>query len=79
MPEIFSSSLITTVRKTLSGIPIMPGSRILTGVSGGVDSMTLLFVLKELGYQTTAAHVNFQLRGIESDLDSELVKNFCKA
>lgn len=78
MPENFSSTFLTRVRKTLSGIPIMPGSRILAGVSGGVDSMTLLFVLKELGYQITAAHVNFQLRGDESDLDKDLVETFCR-
>ena len=54
------------------------GKKILIGVSGGVDSMTLLHVLNRLGYQLTAAHMNFSLRGREADKDEALVKKTCE-
>ncbi|MGB4849922.1 MAG: tRNA lysidine(34) synthetase TilS, partial [Saprospiraceae bacterium] len=56
---------------------IKPSSGLLVGVSGGVDSMVLLTVLKELEYNPVAAHVNFQLRDMESDEDASLVHTWC--
>lgn len=47
--------------------------RILVGVSGGVDSMTLVQSLYELGYSVAIAHCNFNLRGEESDGDQQFV------
>jgi len=55
----------------------MPSSRVLVGVSSGVDSMVLLMAMQELAYSPTAAHVNFQLRGKESDDDASHVKKWC--
>ena len=52
--------------------------RILLAVSGGVDSMVLTDLLCKLGYDLSIAHVNYQLRGVASDLDEELVKNISK-
>lgn len=43
--------------------------RVLAGVSGGADSVCLVLVLKELGYQVAIAHLNHRLRGPESDED----------
>lgn len=51
---------------------------ILVGVSGGVDSVTLAWVLGELGYNIEVAHVNYRLRGDESDRDAELVRSFSR-
>ncbi|MCZ6756680.1 MAG: tRNA lysidine(34) synthetase TilS, partial [Bacteroidetes bacterium] len=51
---------------------------ILVGVSGGVDSVTLAWVLRELGYIIEVAHVNYRLRGDESDRDAELVRSFSR-
>ena len=51
----------------------------LLALSGGVDSMVLLHLLHENGYQFQAAHCNFQLRGVESDGDQELVEDICVA
>ena len=67
-----------SIRKTLVELNVMPSSRILVGVSGGIDSMVLIAALHELGYATTAAHVNFQLRGKDSDDDALLVKKWCQ-
>lgn len=49
-------------------------SRLIIGVSGGVDSMVLLFVLKKMGCECIAAHCNFHLRGEESNRDEKLVR-----
>lgn len=55
-----------------------PSEKGLIGASGGMDSMVLLAALHELGYNVAAAHVNFQLRGDDSDGDAALVRDWCK-
>ena len=54
------------------------GGKYIVALSGGADSVSLLFVLKhlehELGIDVEAAHCNFHLRGAESVRDEE----FCK-
>ena len=59
--------------------PDIGDSRVLLGVSGGVDSMTLadLFLRFRLCSDFAVASVNFRLRGSESDGDAELVRNWC--
>jgi len=49
--------------------------KILLAVSGGVDSMVMLHLLHEAGYEIAVAHCNFQLRGKESDADENFVKD----
>lgn len=51
---------------------------ILVGLSGGADSVALLLVLKELGYNVSACHINHQLRGEESDRDESFCVDLCK-
>lgn len=48
--------------------------RILLTVSGGVDSMVLLSLFAQSGYNIGVAHCNFQLRGVESEEDEVLVE-----
>lgn len=50
---------------------------VLVGVSGGADSVALLDVLHEAGYNCIAAHCNFHLRGEESNRDETFVKDLC--
>lgn len=52
--------------------------RILVTVSGGKDSMALLHLFLTEGYEVEAAHVNFKLRGADSDEDESLVAAFCR-
>ena len=57
---------------------LRPGEPVMVGVSGGVDSMVLLNVLRELGYPCHVVHVDHGLRGKESDADREFVLQFCR-
>jgi tRNA(Ile)-lysidine synthase len=55
---------------------IKNGDRILMAVSGGIDSMVMAHLLLRTGTETGIAHCNFSLRGEESDLDEELVREY---
>ena len=60
---------------------ISPGDRIICAVSGGADSVALLFALyllkDKLKIQLEAAHFNHLLRGEESQRDEHFVRDFC--
>ena len=58
---------------------IQHNSKVIVGLSGGIDSMVLLDILILLGYQCMAAHCNFHLRGEESNRDESFVKKWCKS
>lgn len=61
---------------------IQPGDRVICAVSGGADSVALLwglYLLKDrLGITLAAAHLNHSLRGDESDRDEAFVRTFCQ-
>ncbi|WP_281614038.1 tRNA lysidine(34) synthetase TilS [Flammeovirga sp. SubArs3] len=52
--------------------------RILLAFSGGVDSVALCLLFVKHGYNVTLAHMNFNLRGEESNEDEEFVRDFAK-
>lgn len=60
---------------------IESGDRVICAVSGGADSMAMLwsfYLLREkLGIELAAAHFNHGLRGEESDRDEVFVREFC--
>lgn len=50
----------------------------LLAVSGGVDSMVLTTLFDDFEFKFQVAHINYKLRGKDSDLDQKLVEDFCK-
>jgi len=55
--------------------PFLKDTKLLIAISGGVDSVVLFHLLHKLNYDVSLAHCNFKLRGKESDLDEEFIKN----
>ena len=71
-----------SVRETLTDVlrrnRIAANDKLIVAVSGGCDSMVLLALCKTMGLNTVAAHVNFGLRGEDSNKDEELVTAYCE-
>ncbi len=55
---------------------IPQNGKVLVACSGGPDSMVLAELLHRLGYTVSLAHVNYRLRGADSDADEALVTAF---
>ena len=57
------------------------GERVLVGLSGGGDSVTLMHILnslsRKLGFSLCAAHLNHCIRGEQAREDAEFVHDFC--
>jgi len=52
-------------------------NKLLLACSGGSDSVCLFHLLRLQGYSFSVAHVNYHLRGIESDTDQQFVMELC--
>lgn len=60
---------------------LQPGEQVVCAVSGGADSVALLYAMKlleeKLQISVSAAHFNHRLRGAESDADEVFVRKLC--
>lgn len=57
--------------------PLSIDSTYLLAISGGADSMALLALFLQNQFSFQVAHVNYKLRGADSDLDQKIVEDFC--
>jgi tRNA(Ile)-lysidine synthase len=75
------STLLNKVAAATSNL-LSKNARLLVAVSGGIDSMVLLDVLRRLArdqaWQLTIAHLNHKLRGRSSDADQRLVESVAR-
>ena len=56
----------------------IPSKKFLLAVSGGADSAVLSHLFRVSGFEFQIAHVNYHLRGEDSNLDQKVVEDFCK-
>lgn len=70
--------LLFDVEKFIVENELIPENlKVIVAFSGGPDSVALLNILNEIGYPCVAAHVNFHLRGAESDRDEKFAREMC--
>jgi len=76
--------MVDSVRRTIRSYGLLPpGSRVAVALSGGADSVALLFALRELAgaerFQVAgAAHMNHQLRGADADADAQFCRDLAE-
>jgi len=71
-------TIVNTISTELEKlIPSYSSKKYILAVSGGVDSMVLLYCFYKLNLNFEVAHFNFQLRGEESDTDETFLKTIC--
>ncbi len=59
-------------------LPLPGGQPALLAVSGGLDSVCLMRLFQDAGWPFFVAHVNFRLRGAESDEDERFVQQLAE-
>lgn len=64
-------------KKCKKAYPALDTAKVVVGVSGGPDSMSLLYLLHRHSVESIVVHCNYQLRGKSSDLDQALVEEVC--
>ncbi len=71
--------MLSKVREAIEKYNMLDTTECVTvALSGGADSVALLYALKSLGYDVRALHVNHMLRGEESDRDEAFVRDICQ-
>ena len=68
----------TKVLQYISNNKLIPGNKVTIAVSGGIDSMALLYLMKSLGYDVTVAHINHNVRA-ESYKEYDFVCKYAKS
>ncbi len=74
--------LYRAVEQSIACAQPLRSAHFLLAVSGGVDSMALLTILKQLssdcGFRLTAVHLDHMYRGDAALADAHLVKDYCR-
>lgn len=71
------SSMRNLVKHISESLSDVNEGSIYVAVSGGLDSMVLLNILVAKGISPTVLHVNYNLRGEESDADQKFIEDHC--
>ncbi len=71
-------NLLLEFQESLKQLGVSKKDRLLLAVSGGLDSVVLTACCAMSGLDFGIAHVNFQLRGAESDRDEQFVSQLAK-
>ena len=74
MNQFESSPVVKTFRENFCAESVSRTGHFVCGVSGGIDSMTLLFLLHRHNISCTVVHCNYRLRGDASEQDREFVE-----
>ena len=74
---------LENVKKTIDEHEmILPGDKVVVGVSGGADSVCLFHVLRmlreDIGFSLSVVHIHHSIRGEEADRDAEFVRSLCE-
>lgn len=72
------SGLLPAFLASAQGLGLGSGSRVLLALSGGLDSTVLFRLMAESGLSFAAAHVNYGLRGADSDADEAFCRALCE-
>ena len=76
-------SIVTEIRSYMKIYEMLrPGDRVIAAVSGGADSVCLLWALQKIAPELPAflrvVHVHHGLRGEEADRDERFVEDLCR-
>ena len=77
--DVAAVTLLRKIEKVIGEENLIePGERVLLGLSGGIDSTAMLYLLLDaaetLSFSLGVAHINHLLRGEESERDEEFVR-----
>ena len=75
-----TAAFVSQVQQTITRHAMFtPDTRVLVALSGGLDSMVLLHVLRQLAYPVAAAHFDHQTRDGASAKDAAFVREMCSS
>ncbi|WP_069130316.1 tRNA lysidine(34) synthetase TilS [Rhodohalobacter halophilus] len=73
MSKFESSPVAKAFQKSVDNL-LPDSSKLIAGISGGPDSMALMYLLHRFEIDAVMVHCNYQLRGEESEKDQRLVE-----